>query len=78
MKVVLKMPRLSMNMEEATVIVWHKTIGQKFDKGEPLYDVETEKVASEVEAPCNGILTRIIAEVDASVEVGDPVCEIET
>jgi pyruvate/2-oxoglutarate dehydrogenase complex dihydrolipoamide acyltransferase (E2) component len=48
MKVSLKLPLFGMNMEEATVVKWHKQPGESFKKGEPLYDIETEKVTQEV------------------------------
>jgi pyruvate dehydrogenase E2 component (dihydrolipoamide acetyltransferase) len=77
MKVTFKMPRLSMNMEEGTVVGWRKKVGDTFTKGEPLYDIETEKVTSEFEAPCNGVLLEILAAEEASVPVGGPVCAID-
>ena len=54
MKVNLKLSRVGMNMETATVSVWHKQPGEVFRKGEPLYEIESEKVTMEVEAPCDG------------------------
>lgn len=76
MKVTLKMPRLSMNMEEGTVVGWRKQVGENFTKGEPLYDIETEKVTSEFEAPCDGVLLQILADNEANVAVGGDVCVI--
>jgi len=77
MKVTLKMPRLSMNMEEGTVVGWRKQAGESFTKGEALYDIETEKVTSEFEAPCDGVLLEILAGEEAEVAVGGPVCVIQ-
>ncbi len=77
MKAVLKLPKLSMNMEEATLTEWHKAEGDAFREGEILYSVETEKVVSEVEAPCAGTLVSIIAQEGSELEVGAPVCRIE-
>jgi len=77
MKITLKMPRLSMNMEDGTVTGWRKQPGESFVKGEPLYDIETEKATSEFEAPCDGVLVEILAQVDDTVEVGHDVCVIE-
>ncbi len=77
MKVSLKLSRVGMNMEEATISKWHKAPGEAFKKGEPLYDIETEKVNMEVEAPCDGVLVeQKVAEGD-NAEVGDIVCTIE-
>jgi pyruvate/2-oxoglutarate dehydrogenase complex dihydrolipoamide acyltransferase (E2) component len=78
MKVSLKLPMFGMNMEEATVVAWHKQPGEAFRKGEPLYDVETEKVTSEVLAPCDGVLLEIVAPPEATVTVGAVVCHIQS
>lgn len=78
MKVSLKLPLFGMNMEEATVVKWHKRPGDAFRKGEPLYEIETEKVTQEVEAPCDGTLLEIVASEGTTIPVGDPVCSIET
>ena len=40
-----------MNMEEATIVKWLKQPGQSFKVGEPLYEIETEKVNQEIAAP---------------------------
>ena len=78
MKVSLKLPLFGMNMEQATIVKWHRQPGDSFNKGDPLYEVETEKVTSEVEAPCNGILLEILAQPEAVVAVGDIVCHIDS
>ncbi|TVQ29573.1 MAG: acyltransferase [Geminicoccaceae bacterium] len=77
MKVTLKLPRLSANMNEAVVVKWHKQPGEAFAEGEALYDVETEKVTATVEAPCEGKLLQVLVSDDQDIEVGDPVCRIE-
>ena len=77
MKVQLKLARVGMNMEEATITRWHKRPGERFTAGQPLYDIETEKVTQEVEAPGNGTLVEIrVAEGD-NASVGDVVCVVE-
>lgn len=65
-------------MEEATIAKWHLQPGDAFKVGEPLYDIETEKVTTEVEAPCDGRLVAILAKADDIVAVGGVVCKIET
>lgn len=78
MKVSLKLPLFGMNMEEATIVKWHMQAGQSFKKGEPLYEIETEKVVQEVPAPCDGTLVEIVAGIEKTVAVGEVVCNIET
>lgn len=77
MKLVLKLPRISMNMQEGTIVAWRVAPGDAFEAGDVLYEVETEKVTSEVTAPCAGVLSEILAPVGTDLEVGDPVCRIE-
>lgn len=59
MKVGLKLNRVGMTMEEATIVKWHRQPGESFKKGEALYDIETEKVTMEVEAPCDGKMVEV-------------------
>jgi pyruvate/2-oxoglutarate dehydrogenase complex dihydrolipoamide acyltransferase (E2) component len=77
MKVSLKLPLFGMNMEQATIVKWRKRAGERFAKGECLYEVETEKVTSEVEAPCDGLLLEVVAQEEQTVDVGAIVCHIE-
>ena len=77
MKATLKLPRISMNMEEGTITAWRKKAGDRFNQGEILYEVETEKATLEVEAPCDGTLLEILAGEGEVVEVGGNVCRIE-
>jgi pyruvate dehydrogenase E2 component (dihydrolipoamide acetyltransferase) len=77
-KAALKLPRISMNMEEGTIVAWRKQPGEAFRQGEILYEIETEKATQEVEAPCDGRLVEILAPEGETVEVGAEVCRIET
>src|SRR5579863_9000190 len=70
------MPQLGETVTEGTVGRWLKKVGEKVDKYEPLLEVETDKVASEIPSPFSGTLTAIVAEEGATVPVGAPVCEI--
>lgn len=78
MKAALKLPRISMNMEEGTIVAWRKQPGDAFAQGEILYEIETEKATQEVEAPCDGRLIEILVPEGETVEVGAEVCRIET
>jgi pyruvate/2-oxoglutarate dehydrogenase complex dihydrolipoamide acyltransferase (E2) component len=55
----LKLMRVGMTMEEAVIGSWFKRVGDKFSEGEPLYQIETEKVTHDVEAPFAGELVDI-------------------
>jgi pyruvate/2-oxoglutarate dehydrogenase complex dihydrolipoamide acyltransferase (E2) component len=55
----LKLMRVGMNMEEATIVAWCKQPGDSFAEGEVLYQIETDKVTFDVEAPYSGELLEI-------------------
>ena len=71
------MPQLGETVTEGTVGKWLKKVGEAVAKYEPLLDVETDKVASEITSPYSGVVTKILAEEGATVPIGAPVCEIE-
>jgi pyruvate dehydrogenase E2 component (dihydrolipoamide acetyltransferase) len=55
----VKIPRLGQGMESGTVVKWLKAEGDAVEKGEPLYELDTEKVTQEVEAEATGVLIKI-------------------
>ena len=56
----VKLPRLGQGMESGTVVKWLKSEGDPVAKGEPLYELDTEKVTQEVEAEAEGVLLKIV------------------
>src|SRR5215469_2200144 len=70
------MPQLGETVTEGTVGRWLKKVGDPVAKYEPLLEVETDKVASEIPSPFAGTLSAIMADEGATVPVGSPVCEI--
>ena len=74
----LELPALGNSMEEGTITQWFKAEGDSVVKGEALYEVMTDKVNMEVEAPDSGVLRKILAGVDATVPVNDPVAILGT
>jgi pyruvate dehydrogenase E2 component (dihydrolipoamide acetyltransferase) len=69
------LPRLGQGMEAGTIVRWLKSEGDRVEKGEPLYELDTEKVTQEVEADASGILLKILVS-EGEVEVGKPVAVI--
>jgi pyruvate dehydrogenase E2 component (dihydrolipoamide acetyltransferase) len=55
----VKLPRLGQGMEAGTVVKWLKNEGDAVEQGEPLYELDTEKVTQEVEAEASGVLLKI-------------------
>ncbi len=78
MRVTVKLPRLGMQMEEATVTRFCVQPGESFAAGDPLYEIETEKVTNEIEATDAGVMIEHCVDEGDDVEVGDPVCIVET
>jgi pyruvate dehydrogenase E2 component (dihydrolipoamide acetyltransferase) len=70
------LPRLGQGMESGTIVRWLKSEGDKVEKGEPLYELDTEKVTQEVEADASGVVLKILAGEGEEVEVGKPVAVI--
>ncbi len=56
----VKLPRLGQGMDSGVVVKWLKNEGDRIEKGEPLYELDTEKVTQEVEAPESGVLLKIL------------------
>ena len=65
----VKLPRLGQGMESGTIVKWLKSEGDKVEKGEPLYELDTDKVTQEVEAEASGVLLKIAIS-SGEVEVG--------
>src|SRR2546430_3473309 len=71
----IKLPRLGQGMESGTIVKWLKSEGDTVEKGEPLYELDTDKVTQEVEADASGVLLKI-AVVEGEVEVGRTIAVI--
>jgi pyruvate dehydrogenase E2 component (dihydrolipoamide acetyltransferase) len=70
------MPKFEMTQETGKVLAWLKNEGQMVEKGEPLLEVETDKVNQEVEAPASGILAAITAPPGQVVPIATPIAYI--
>ena len=72
-----RFPRLADTLVEGTVTHWLKRAGESVSEGEPLVEVETDKVNTELEAPASGVLTEIVAEEGETVPVDGLLARIE-
>jgi len=73
MAISVVMPALEMAQENGKLLAWRKKEGERVIKGEPLLEIETDKAIVEVEAPGDGILAGITADVGAVVPVGQTI-----
>ena len=64
------MPKWGIEMQQGTINDWHVQAGQLLKRGEPMLDIETEKIVNSVEAPIAGTLRRIVAEKGSTQSVG--------
>ncbi|HEX6292852.1 MAG TPA: dihydrolipoamide acetyltransferase family protein [Herpetosiphonaceae bacterium] len=67
------MPKMGFDMTEGTIVRWLKQVGDEVKKGEPIAEIETDKVTIEIESFSSGTLTKIVAEEGAVVPVGQPI-----
>ena len=73
MAISVVMPALEMAQENGKLLAWRKKEGESVSKGEPLLEIETDKAVGEVEAPGDGILGGITADVGAVIPVGETI-----
>jgi pyruvate/2-oxoglutarate dehydrogenase complex dihydrolipoamide acyltransferase (E2) component len=73
----LKVPKAGgIPTTKASVLRWLKQEGDSIHQGEPVVELETDKVSYELESPVEGVLLKIIAEENTQVPVGGPLCQI--
>lgn len=72
----IKMPQLGLTMTEGIVTRWHKAEGDSVRKGEPLFDVETDKLTNTIESEADGILRKIYVTEGSEVPVQTVLCVI--
>ena len=73
----LKVPKTGgIPTTKASVVRWLKQVGDPIHQGDPVVELETEKVSYELESPTEGVLLKIIAVESTEVPVGGPLCQI--
>ncbi len=74
----VKVPQLSESIAEATLLTWHKKIGDAVNEGESLIDIETDKVVLELPAIKSGVLVKIIKADGEKVVSSEVIAQIDT
>ena len=74
----LKLPKMGESVAEATITNWLKNVGDVIEMDEPVLEIATDKVDSEVPSEVNGVLKEILFHVDDVVNVGETLAIIET
>jgi pyruvate dehydrogenase E2 component (dihydrolipoamide acetyltransferase) len=70
------MPRLSDSMEEGTILVWMKKVGDEIAVGDEIVEIETDKANMAYESDVAGTLTEILAEEGATLPIGEPIARV--
>jgi 2-oxoglutarate dehydrogenase E2 component (dihydrolipoamide succinyltransferase) len=73
----LTMPKMGESVAEATITNWLKSEGDQVEAEEPVLEIATDKVDSEIPSPENGVIKKILFQVDDVVKVGDAIAIIE-
>jgi 2-oxoglutarate decarboxylase len=73
----IPMPEMGESVTEGIVLEWHVAEGDAVKEGDTIVEVSTDKVDAEVPAPMDGVITKIVAQVDDEVPVGAPLAEMQ-
>jgi len=73
----IPMPEMGESVTEGIVLEWHVAEGDAVKEGDTIVEVSTDKVDAEVPAPMDGVIVKIVAQVDDEVPVGAPLAEME-
>lgn len=74
----LVLPKLGESIMEATILKWHKKVGDTIQLDETVLDIATDKVDSEIPSTTEGVITEILFEVNAVVPIGTVIARIST
>ena len=74
----VKVPQLSESVAEATLLQWHKKVGEAVARDENLIDIETDKVVLELPAPSAGVITQIVKGDGSTVVAGEVIAILDT
>jgi 2-oxoglutarate dehydrogenase E2 component (dihydrolipoamide succinyltransferase) len=78
MLIEVKVPQLSESVSEATLLAWHRKVGEAVKRDENLIDIETDKVVLELPAPADGVLLKIEKGDGGVVKAGEVIATIDT
>jgi 2-oxoglutarate dehydrogenase E2 component (dihydrolipoamide succinyltransferase) len=74
----ITLPKLGESILSATIVQWFKKPGDRIERDEPLLEVSTDKVNSEIPSPVAGTLQEILAHPDQELQVGEPLALLST
>ncbi len=72
------MPAMGESVTEGTILEWHVAEGEEVSEGDTIVEVSTDKIDAEVPAPASGVITKIMAQPDDTVSVGQVLAQLDT
>jgi 2-oxoglutarate dehydrogenase E2 component (dihydrolipoamide succinyltransferase) len=72
------MPQMGVSVAEGTVVEWKKRVGDWVESDEPIVEISTDKVETEIPSPCSGRVSELAVEVGVTVDVGTVLARIDT
>lgn len=73
----IRIPKFGMSTVEVDVTAIHVAVGQEIGLGDPIVDVDTDKVTSTIESEVAGVIIEVAVEVDETYQVGDLICRVQ-
>ncbi|HEX2129366.1 MAG TPA: multifunctional oxoglutarate decarboxylase/oxoglutarate dehydrogenase thiamine pyrophosphate-binding subunit/dihydrolipoyllysine-residue succinyltransferase subunit [Solirubrobacterales bacterium] len=73
----VQMPQMGESVTEGTILEWHVEEGQEVSEGDTVVEVSTDKIDAEVPAPAAGVVTKLLVQVDDTVQVGQALAQID-
>src|SRR5919197_6213120 len=77
MSTTVTMPQLGETVVEGTITKWLKSEGEEIDRDEPLFEISTDKVDTEVPSPVAGTVSKILVQEGETVSVGTELAQID-
>jgi pyruvate/2-oxoglutarate dehydrogenase complex dihydrolipoamide acyltransferase (E2) component len=74
----ITLPKWGVTMQEATLSEWLVKVGDEIEEGQPVANVETDKVDGEVESPAAGVIAEILVEAGQQIPVGTVLATLTT
>jgi multifunctional 2-oxoglutarate metabolism enzyme len=74
----IQMPAMGESVTEGTILEWHVSEGEEVSEGDTVVEVSTDKIDAEVPAPADGVITKIMAQPDDTVTVGQVLAQLDT
>ncbi|MEJ5303854.1 MAG: dihydrolipoamide acetyltransferase family protein [Bacteroidales bacterium] len=77
MRYIFNFPDIGEGLDEGTIVEWYVQKGQRVESGQPLVNMETDKVVTDIPSPKTGVIVATYGKVGETIHVGSPLVEIE-